>query len=81
MAARRPADGLRRDDEQRIFADVSADRHDQILPRRQLRPSASNVAPNDYVTDGSIRTDTLRETAQTSARSFVNWQLRLELKL
>jgi iron complex outermembrane receptor protein len=48
---------------------------------RQLRLSASNLAPNDYLTGGSVTTDALRETAQTTARSFVNWQLRLELKL
>ena len=47
----------------------------------QLRVLASNVAPLDYVTGGSVDTATLRETSQTTARSYLNWQFRLEMKL
>ena len=50
-------------------------------PALQLRVLASNLAAADYATGGSIDTDTVRETSQTTARSYVNWQLRLEMKL
>ena len=50
-------------------------------PTVQLRVLASNVAPLDYVTGGSVDTATLRETSQTTARSYLNWQFRLEMKL
>jgi len=39
------------------------------------------MAPLDYVTGGSFDTGTLREISQTTARSYLNWQLRLEMKL
>lgn len=52
-----------------------------FAPGVQLRLTASNLAPSDYVTGGSFDTDTERETTQTTARTYVNWQLRLELKL
>ncbi len=50
-------------------------------PALQLRLSASNAAPLDYVTAGSVDTPTERETARGVARSYTNWQLRLEMKL
>ena len=55
-------------------------------PRYQLRVSVSNFAPRDYTTGGSLLStnpqgQTLRETTQTVARSFVNLQARLEIKL
>ncbi len=52
-----------------------------FAPGVQLRLTASNLAPSDYVNGGSFDTDTERETTQTTARTYVNWQLRLELKL
>ena len=50
-------------------------------PAVGLRLLGSNLAPHDYVTTNAITLDTLRETARTQAPSYVNWQLRLELKL
>ena len=54
-------------------------------PGVQLRLTASNLTAADYQTGGSFdeitTAGTLRDTSQTTARSFVNWQLRLELKL
>ncbi len=50
-------------------------------PAVGLRLLGSNLAPHDYVTTNAITVDTVRETARTQAPSYVNWQLRLELKL
>ena len=50
-------------------------------PALQLRLTAVNLGPLDYVTAGSVDTVTLRETAQTTTRSYTRWQLRLEMKL
>ena len=56
-------------------------------PSARLRLSATNLTAADYQTGSSYETDTAPlnvaqlETAQTTARSYVNWQLRLELKL
>ncbi len=50
-------------------------------PGVQLRLTANNLAPADYRLGGSFVTATESETTQTTARTFVNWQLRLELKL
>jgi iron complex outermembrane receptor protein len=57
-----------------------------INPRYQLRVSVSNFAGRDYVTGGSLLStnplgQTLRETTQSIAPSFVNFQARLEIKL
>ncbi len=52
-----------------------------FTPGVQLRLTANNLAPSDYMIGGSFDTDTERETTQTTARTYVNWQLRLELKL
>ena len=57
-----------------------------ISPNYQLRMSVSNFAGRDYVTGGSLLStnpqgQTLRETTQTIAPSFVNVQVRLEMKL
>jgi iron complex outermembrane receptor protein len=52
-------------------------------PTAQVRLSASNVDPRDYIT-GRVFDDTasgVRETSTTTAPTFVNVQLRLELKL
>lgn len=50
-------------------------------PAVGLRLLGSNLAPHDYVTSNAVTLDTLRETARTQAPTYVNWQLRLELKL
>lgn len=53
----------------------------RVSPSVQWRLSASNLAPRDSEAVRSVDTDLLRETATTLAPSYVNWQLRLELKL
>jgi iron complex outermembrane receptor protein len=55
-------------------------------PTVALRLSLSNLDPRDYVTgstfDGpDIQNVPVRETSQTTAPTFINVQLRLELKL
>ncbi len=50
-------------------------------PSLQLRLTATNLGPLDYVTAGSVDTATLRETATVTGRSYPSWQLRLEMKL
>ncbi len=57
-----------------------------INPRYQLRMSVSNFAGRDYVTGGSLLStnpqgQTLRETTQSVAPSFMGLQARLEMKL
>lgn len=57
-----------------------------INPRYQLRVSVSNFAGRDYVTGGNLLStnaqgQTLRETTQTIAPSFMGLQARLEIKL
>ena len=52
----------------------------------QLRVSVSNFAGSDYVTGGNLLStnpqgQTVLETTQTVAPTFVNAQLRLEIKL
>lgn len=53
----------------------------RVSPSLQWRLSASNLAPRDSEAVRSVDTDLLRETATTLAPSYVNWSLRLELKL
>ena len=52
-------------------------------PSLQLRITASNLAPRDYLTGGSV--DDLgagfRETSSTTAPTYLNVQVRLEIKL
>ena len=50
-------------------------------PTVQLRTTFSNIDPRDYLTGGSLDALGLRETSLTTAPSFVNLQLRLEIKL
>jgi outer membrane receptor for ferrienterochelin and colicins len=55
-------------------------------PGVALRLSANNAAPRDYTTGGSIDFETspgalARETSRTVTTTYVQWQLRLELKL
>ncbi len=52
-----------------------------LQPGVQLRLSGSNIAPLPYETGRSVQTTSVLETVDTVARSYVNWQLRLELKL
>ena len=52
-----------------------------FMPGVQLRLTATNLAPADYLLGGTFDTDTERETSQTTTRTYINWQLRLELKL
>lgn len=46
-------------------------------PALQVRVSGSNLTALDYVTGTTV----LPETATTTAKSYVNWQVRLEMKL
>jgi iron complex outermembrane receptor protein len=50
-------------------------------PELQLRLSGSNLSALDYLTGGSFDAGPLRQSTLTTARSYVNWQLRLEIKL
>ncbi len=55
-------------------------------PTVQLRVSASNLAPRDYLTGGSMDFDNLnnvpvRETSTTTAPTYLNLQVKLEIKL
>ena len=50
-------------------------------PTIQLRTTFSNIAPRDYLTGGSLDALGLRETSQNIAPTFVNLQIRLEIKL
>ena len=52
-----------------------------FTPSVRLRLSAGNLAAADYGTGGSFETESLRETTETTTRTYVNWQLRLELKM
>jgi len=52
-----------------------------INPTAQVRVTASNFAPRDYLTGSNYEGASSRETSETDAASYVNWQLRLELKL
>ena len=50
-------------------------------PEVQLRLGASNLAPRDSVSSRSVEEAGARQTSDDSTRTFVNWQLRLEMKL
>jgi len=47
----------------------------------QLRFSANNLAPHDYLTTSSLINDTQRQDNESANRSKINWGLRLEMKL
>ncbi len=85
-----PGFTTRLDDDQTVFQSnkLVADAYAlwTFNPRYQLRVSVSNFAGRDYVTGGSLLStnaqgQTLRETTQTIAPSFVSLQARLEIKL
>lgn len=46
----------------------------------QLRISASNLLAQDYLSGSTVTTNGLAQTADTSARTFAVWSLRLETK-
>ena len=50
-------------------------------PTVQLRVSASNLNPRDYVTGGAFDDAGMRETSTTTAPTSLNLQIRLEMKL
>jgi iron complex outermembrane receptor protein len=55
-------------------------------PGLALRLSATNLAPRDYTTGGSLDFDSAlgaatRETTRTTSTTYTQWQLRLEMKL
>ena len=50
-------------------------------PELQLRVSLGNALAQDYLTQTRVESIGTRETSASTARSYVNWQLRLEMKL
>ena len=50
-------------------------------PTLQLRTSFSNLVPRDYITASSLTDAGVRETTQTTAPTYLNVQVRLEIKL
>lgn len=52
-----------------------------INPSAQLRLSANNLAPRDYLSTGSVLNGTQRQDNESTNPSRVRWGLRLELKL
>ena len=50
-------------------------------PTLQLRTSFSNLVPRDYITASSLTAAGVRETTQTTAPTYLNVQVRLEIKL
>ena len=50
-------------------------------PERQLRLSLGNALAQDYLTQTRVESNGQRETVANTARSYVNWQVRLEMKL
>ncbi|HET7794318.1 MAG TPA: TonB-dependent receptor [Rhizobacter sp.] len=52
-----------------------------ISPATQLRLSASNFAPRDYVTGSRFEDASLRDVSETTQPTYINWQLRLEMRL
>jgi outer membrane receptor for ferrienterochelin and colicins len=50
-------------------------------PELQLRLSLGNALAQDYLTQTRVITNTQLQTVDSNARSYVNWQLRLEMKL
>ena len=52
-----------------------------INPKAQLRLSASNLAPRDYLNTSSILSGTQRQDNESDNPSHIRWGARLELKL
>ena len=52
-----------------------------VNPNTQLRLSANNLLPRDYMNTGSIRNGTQLQDVESANPSGVRWGVRLELKL
>lgn len=52
-----------------------------VNPNAQVRLSANNLLPRDYMNTGSIRNSTQRQDTESANPSGVRWGVRLELKL
>jgi iron complex outermembrane receptor protein len=52
-----------------------------VSPLLQVRLTASNFAPRDYLTGSRYESAASRVSAVTDATSYINWQLRFEMKL
>jgi outer membrane receptor for ferrienterochelin and colicins len=52
-----------------------------VNPNTQVRFSANNLLPRDYMNTGSIRNSTQRQDNESANPSVVRWGVRLELKL
>ena len=50
-------------------------------PELQLRVSLGNALAQDYLTQTRVESNGQRESVASTARSYVNWQIRLEIKL
>ncbi len=50
-------------------------------PELQLRLSLGNALAQDYLTQTRVVSNGSQESVSNNARSYVNWQLRLEMKL
>ena len=50
-------------------------------PDLQLRLSVGNALAQDYLTQTRVESNGLREAVTNNAHSYVNWQIRLEMKL
>ena len=50
-------------------------------PELQLRLSLGNALAQDYLTQTRVVSNGQLESVASNARSYVNWQLRLEMKL
>ena len=50
-------------------------------PDLQLRLSVGNALAQDYLTQTRVESNGQRETVANNAHSYVNWQIRLEMKL
>jgi len=50
-------------------------------PELQLRLSLGNALAQDYLTQTRVESNGQRETVTSNARSYANWQIRLEMKL
>ena len=80
-----PAYNTRISDEQLAFQGRKAQFDAYALwvfsPSLQLRLTASNIGARDYVTASSIDAAGVRETSTTTAPTYLNFQVKLELKL
>ncbi len=80
-----PAYNTRISDEQLAFQGRKAQFDAYALwvfnPSAQLRLTASNIGPRDYVTASSIDVANVRETSTNTAPTYLNFQVKLEFKL